>query len=64
MAKAAHCGITDPRDLRNVNDTSLLPDLLQQRPKDEMLESVTIDGAYDTQPAHAVVMTNVAALDL
>lgn len=40
----------------NVSDASVLPDLLQQFPEDEVLESVTGDGAYDTQPVHASVI--------
>ena len=40
----------------NVSDASVLPDLLQQLPEDEPLESLTGDGAYDTQPVHEAVM--------
>ena len=40
----------------NVSDASVLPELLQQLPEDEVLESVTGDGAYDTQPVHAAVI--------
>ena len=40
----------------NVSDADVLPDLLQQLPKDEVLESLTGDGAYDTQPVHQAVL--------
>lgn len=40
----------------NVSDAAVLPDLLQQLPKDEVLESLTGDGAYDTQPVHEAVI--------
>lgn len=39
----------------NVSDASLLPDLLLQLPQDEPRESLTGDGAYDTQPVHEAV---------
>ena len=39
----------------NVSDAAVLPDLLQQLPKDEVLDSLTGDGAYDTQSAHEAV---------
>ena len=34
----------------NVSDASVLPDLLEQLPPDETLQSLIGDGAYDTQP--------------
>jgi hypothetical protein len=34
----------------------VLPDLLQQLPEDEALESLTGDGAYDTQPVYEAVI--------
>jgi len=40
----------------NVSDAAALPGLLQQLPADEVLESLTGDGAYDTQPVHEVVI--------
>ena len=40
----------------NVSDVSVLPDLLRQLPQDEVLESLTSDGAYDTKPAHGAVI--------
>jgi IS5 family transposase len=40
----------------NVSKASVLPDLLQQLPEDEALESLTGDGAYDTQPVHEAVI--------
>ena len=43
----------------NVSDASLLPDLLQQLPEDETLESVISDGAYDTQAVYEAVMRRV-----
>ena len=35
----------------NVSDAAVIPDLLQQLPQDEVLKSLTGDGAYDTQPS-------------
>ncbi len=40
----------------NVSDACVLPDLLRQLPGDETLESLTGDGAYDTQPVHEAVI--------
>lgn len=40
----------------NVSDAAVLPSLLQQLPADEALESLTGDGAYDTQPVHEAVI--------
>ena len=40
----------------NVSDAAVIPDLLQQLPKDEVLRSLTGDGAYDTQPVYEVLM--------
>lgn len=40
----------------NVSDAATQPDLLRQLPQDEALESLTGDGAYDTEPAHEAVM--------
>lgn len=40
----------------NVSDAAVIPDLLQQLPADETLESLTGDGAYDTQPAYEAVI--------
>ena len=40
----------------NVSDAAVLPDLLQQLPEDEALESLTGDGAYDTQPVYEAVI--------
>lgn len=40
----------------NVSDAAVLPDLLQQLPEDEALESLTGDGAYDTQPVYGAVI--------
>ena len=40
----------------NVSDASVIPDLLHQLPKDEVLESLTGDGAYDTQPVYEAVI--------
>ena len=51
-----HIGI-DPQTLQvraicvtsnNVSDAAVMPDVLQQLPDDEVLESLTGDGAYDT----------------
>ena len=40
----------------DVSDASVVPDLLQQLPADEALESVTGDGAYDTQQVYEAVI--------
>ena len=40
----------------NVSDAAVIPDLLQQLPDDEVLESLTGDGAYDTQAVHEEVI--------
>lgn len=40
----------------NVSDAAVIPDLLQQLPEDEVLESLTGDGAYDTQAVHEEVL--------
>ena len=40
----------------NVSDAAVIPDLLQQLPQDEVLESLTGDGAYDTQPVYEAVI--------
>ncbi len=40
----------------NVSDAAVIPDLLQQLPKDEVLHSLTGDGAYDTQPVYEALM--------
>lgn len=44
----------------NVSDASVLSDLLEQLPPDEALESLTGDGAYDTQPAYEAVIRHGA----
>ena len=41
----------------NVSDAAVMPDVLQPLPEDEVLESLTGDGAYDTQPVHEEVIT-------
>lgn len=38
-----------------VGDAQVLPDLLNQIPSDERIESVSGDGAYDTKRAHAAI---------
>ena len=40
----------------NASDAAVIPDLLQQLPDDEVLESLTGDGAYDTQAVHEEVL--------
>ena len=44
----------------NVSDASVLPDLLEQLPPDETLQSLIGDGAYDTQPAYEAVIRHGA----
>lgn len=39
----------------NVSDAAVIPDLLEQLPEDEDLESLTGDGAYDTQQVYEAV---------
>ena len=41
---------------KNISDTAVISDLLQELPKDEVLQSLTGDGAYDRQPVHEEVM--------
>ncbi len=36
-----------------VGDAEVLPDLLNQIPRDERIDSVSGDGAYDTKKGHA-----------
>ena len=40
----------------NVSDAAVIPELLHQLPEDEKLESLTGDGAYDTQPVYEAVI--------
>ncbi|MEG2665382.1 MAG: IS5 family transposase [Hafnia sp.] len=40
----------------NVSDAAVIPDLLEQLPKDEGLESLTGDGAYDTKQVYEAVI--------
>jgi len=40
----------------NVSDAAVIPDLLNQLPLDEKLESLTGDGAYDTQQVYEAVL--------
>ena len=44
----------------NVSDASVIPDLLDQLPKDESLDSVTGDGAYDTRQVYEAVIEHGA----
>ena len=44
----------------NVSDASVLSGLLEQLPPDEALNSLTGDGAYDTQPAYEAVVRHGA----
>lgn len=44
----------------NVSDAAVVPDLLQQLPVDEVLQSFIGDGAYDTQPVYEAVMRHGA----
>ena len=39
-----------------VGDAQVLPDLLNQIPRDERIDSVSGDGAYDTKKAHAAIV--------
>ena len=39
----------------NVSDAAVIPNLLEQLPEDEDLESLTGDGAYDTQQVYEAV---------
>ena len=40
----------------NVSDAAVIPDLLDQLPQDEKLESLTGDGAYDTKQVYEAVI--------
>ena len=40
----------------NVSDAAVIADLLHQLPKDEVLNSLTGDGAYDMQPVYEALM--------
>ena len=44
----------------NVSDAAVIPDLLEQLPKDESLESLTGDGAYDTKQVYEAVIRHGA----
>lgn len=44
----------------NVRDAAVLPNLLQQLPQDDALESLTGDGAYDIQPVNEAVIEHGA----
>ena len=47
----------------SIGDALVLPDLLNQIPPDEEIESVTADGAYDTRKCHnAIVALNAHAV--
>ena len=55
MAQVAHCIDAQTLQVRaicvtsnNVSDAAVMPDVLQPLPDDEVLESLTGDGAYDT----------------
>jgi hypothetical protein len=39
----------------NVGDVPMLPELLDQRPEEQDIGSVTADGAYDTRNCHAAI---------
>lgn len=44
----------------NVSDAAVIPDLLDQLPQDEKLESLTGDGAYDTKQVYEAVVVHGA----
>ena len=44
----------------NVNDAAVIADLLDQLPKDEVLQSMTGDGAYDTKQVYEAVIKHGA----
>ena len=47
----------------HIGDAPMLPDLLEQIPPDQMIGSVTADGAYDTRKCHeAIAARNAAAV--
>ena len=45
----------------NIGDAPILPDLLDQIPSDEEIDSVTADGAYDTRKCHEAIAARGAA---
>ena len=40
----------------NVSDAAVMPELLQQLPQDEVMHSLTGDGAYDTQSVYEAIL--------
>ena len=44
----------------NINDAAVIADLLDQLPKDEVLQSMTGDGAYDTKQVYEAVIKHGA----
>lgn len=48
---------------RSIGDTPMLPELLDQIPREQEIGSVTADGAYDTWKCHeAIAARNAAAI--
>ncbi len=45
----------------NIGDAPVLPELLDQIPSDEVIGSVTADGAYDTRKCHEAIAARSAA---
>jgi hypothetical protein len=43
-----------------VGDGPMLPKLLEQIPPEELISTVTADGAYDTRPCHAAIAARTA----
>lgn len=46
----------------NVGDAPILPDLLEQIPRNLEIATVTVNGAYDTRKCHNVIATRGAAV--
>ena len=45
----------------NVGDAPMLPELLDQIPPDQQIESVTADGAFETRKCHDAIAARGAA---
>ena len=44
----------------NTGDAPILPELLNQIPSDQDIDSVTADGAYDTRKCHEAIAASAA----
>jgi hypothetical protein len=58
--QASATGPSEPANGSRVGDGPMLPKLLEQIPADEILGTVTADGAYDTRTCHSAVAAREA----